>query len=253
MHRAWRGTPRARTHLPARGRTHLPARQVKTTSCRHLNGGIKCAVPPPPECACQSSPHPPGCCCPCDEDEDDEDDEDDKDENDKDDADEEEKCGETPCVKTVKPDADAKEVAVLTAKRILTERQMDLLRHFPTWSMNSALADAAKGHGQNGEWRPNRGPPYVQATTMFAGQGVDKKGSGNLVRRIVGIKTSFRFHKWEGNNFISNLDGPQFRFLYRNLHSQLIVPPLTMGDGGSGPALALALALLISVLAICHA
>ena len=86
---------------------------------------MKCAVPPPPGCACQSSPHLPACCCPCDEDEDDEDDEDDKDEDDKDDADEEEKCGETPCVK---PDADAKEVAVLTAKRILTERQMDLLR-----------------------------------------------------------------------------------------------------------------------------
>lgn len=130
-----------------------------------------------------------------------------------------------------KADSANKEVAVLNTKRMLVEKQMDLVRDFPYWSMNSGLADAAKGHGQAGEWRANRGPPYVQAVTMFAGTGVDKQGSGNLVRRIVGLKTSFRFHKWEGNNFISNFDGPQFRFLYRNVHSSLVIPPLEMSGG----------------------
>jgi len=128
-------------------------------------------------------------------------------------------------------DSANKQVAVDNTKHILVEKQMDLVRDFPYWAMNSGLADASKGHGQAGEWRANRGPPYVQATTMFAGTGVDKQGSGNLVRRIVGLKTSFRFHKWEGNNFISNFDGPQFRFLYRNIHSSLIVPPLETSGG----------------------
>jgi hypothetical protein len=130
-----------------------------------------------------------------------------------------------------KVDSDTKQVAVENTKRILVEKQMDLVRDFPYWAMNSGLADAAKGHGQNGLWRANRGPPYVQATTMFAGEGVDKQGSGNLVRRIVGLKTSFRFHKWEGNNFLTSFDGPQFRFLYRNVHSSLIIPPLEMSGG----------------------
>ena len=41
---------------------------------------------------------------------------------------------------------------------------------------------------QDGEWRSDRGPPYVRSVTMFAGDGVDQKGSGNLIRRLLGIK-----------------------------------------------------------------
>ena len=128
-------------------------------------------------------------------------------------------------------DSYNKEVAVDSTRRILVEKQMDFLRDFPHWAMNSALSDAAKGHGQPGEWRANRGPPYVGAITLFAGQGVDKQGSGNLVRRILGLKTSFRFHKWEGNSFLKDFDNPQFRYLYRNVHSQLIVPPIVESSG----------------------
>ena len=174
----------------------------------------------------------------------DDDEDEDEDEEDDDDEDEEEpritKNGPSTAVQggendarmvgsPAKVDSANKQVAVETAKRILVEKQMDLVRDFPYWAMNSGLADAAKGHGQYGEWRANRGPPYVQAMTLFAGTGVNKKGSGNLVRRIVGLKTSFRFHKWEGNSFLTNFDGPQFRFLYRNVHSQLIIPPLESG------------------------
>ncbi|KAJ1495855.1 hypothetical protein T484DRAFT_1760751 [Baffinella frigidus] len=97
------------------------------------------------------------------------------------------------------------------AKRKLMERQMDLLQGFKPWAANSALMDASRGKGQVGEWRPNRGPPYVAATTMFAGDGVDKTGSGDMIRRILGIKTSFRSHEWKGNNFITSFEGPQFR------------------------------------------
>ena len=130
-----------------------------------------------------------------------------------------------------KVDKDTKQMAVENSKRILVEKQMDFVRDFPRWSINSGLADAAKGHGQEGLWRANRGPPYVEQVTMFGGKGVDKKGSGNLVRRVVGLKTSFRFHKWEGNSFLSNFDGAQFRYLYRNVHSSLIIPPLETGGG----------------------
>jgi len=105
-------------------------------------------------------------------------------------------------------DSYNKEVAVDSTRRILVEKQMDFLRDFPHWAMNSALSDAAKAHGQPAEWRANRGPPYVGAITLFAGQGVDKQGSGNLVRRILGLKTSFRFHKWEGNSFLKDFDNP---------------------------------------------
>jgi len=122
-------------------------------------------------------------------------------------------------------------VNIADAKRKLMERQMDLMHGYDNWAANSALMDASKGQGQDGEWRPNRGPPYVQATTMFAGDGVDKSGSGDMVRRILGIKTSFRSHQWVGNNFLSSFDGPQFRFLYRNTHSALVVPPLEHGGG----------------------
>jgi len=131
----------------------------------------------------------------------------------------------------LKQGAADKQVAVQSAKRMLVEKQMDLVRDYPYWATNSGLADAARGHGQAGEWRANRGPPYVQATTMFAGEGVDKEGSGNVVRRILGLQTSFRFHKWQGNSFLSNFDGPQFRYLYRNVHSQLVIPPLEMSAG----------------------
>eukprot|EP00287_Rhodomonas_sp_CCMP768_P009365 CAMPEP_0196732172 /NCGR_PEP_ID=MMETSP1091-20130531/11644_1 /TAXON_ID=302021 /ORGANISM="Rhodomonas sp., Strain CCMP768" /LENGTH=407 /DNA_ID=CAMNT_0042075391 /DNA_START=15 /DNA_END=1238 /DNA_ORIENTATION=+ len=124
-----------------------------------------------------------------------------------------------------------KAIAMSHAKQVLAEKQLDLLRDFPYWAANSAQSDAAKGHGQYGEWRVNRGPPYVAATTLFSGTGVDQAGSGNLVRRIVGIKTSFRFHKWEGDSFLTDFDGPQFRYEYRNVHSQLIVPPLEISGG----------------------
>ena len=124
-----------------------------------------------------------------------------------------------------------REVNVAAHRRMLVEKQMEFLRDFQPWAANSGLMDSAKGHGQSGVWNANRGPPYVSATTLFAGSGVDKKGSGNLVRRILGLKTTFRFHKWQGNSFLTSFDGPQFRFLYRNAHSSIVVPPLVKDAG----------------------
>uniref|UniRef100_A0A6T8N202 Uncharacterized protein n=2 Tax=Hemiselmis andersenii TaxID=464988 RepID=A0A6T8N202_HEMAN len=126
---------------------------------------------------------------------------------------------------------EKEDMARMNAKRRLKERQMDLIRDYPHWAVNDGEVAAARGHGQGGEWEADRGPPYVSETTLYAGAGTDMEGSANLIRRVLGIPTSFRFHKWDGNNFLRSFDGPQFRFLYRNVHSHLVIPPLEKGGG----------------------
>ena len=128
-------------------------------------------------------------------------------------------------------DDDKRDMARLNARRRLKERQIDLTRDYPSWAVNDGERAAGMGHGQEGEWEADRGPPYVSVVTLYSGAGADMQGSANLIRRILGIPTSFRFHKWDGNNFLTSFDGPQFRFLYRNVHSTLVVPPLEVGGG----------------------
>jgi len=106
---------------------------------------------------------------------------------------------------------------------------------YPGWAKGVAIP----GQGQDGEWRHDRGPPYVKRITMFAGAGVDTVGNGNLVRRVLGLTTAFQKvcdlrscdHAMTGNQYIKNFDGAQFRFLYRNACSSLVIPPLTKGAG----------------------
>jgi len=106
---------------------------------------------------------------------------------------------------------------------------------YPGWAKGVTIP----GKGQDGEWRHDRGPPYVKRVTMFAGPGVDTVGSGNLVRRVLGLSTAFQKvcdlrscdHAMTGNNYIKNFDGAQFRFLYRNACSTIVIPPLTKGAG----------------------
>jgi hypothetical protein len=121
------------------------------------------------------------------------------------------------------------------ASRRVSEAVNNLAMSYPDWTKGGSIP----GQGQVGEWRHDRGPPYVKRLTMFSGDGVDSKGSGTLVRRILGLKTAFQRpcdlrscrHAWSNNNFLSTFDGPQFRFLYRNVCSTLVVPPLTKGAG----------------------
>jgi len=122
-----------------------------------------------------------------------------------------------------------------TARRRMEQAAQNLGMSYPSW----AKGESVHGHGQDGEWRHDRGPPYVMRVTLFSGDGVDTKGSGTLVRRILGLKTSFGkpcdlrscHHAWSNNNYLNTFDGPQFRFLYRNMCSVLVVPPLTNGAG----------------------
>mmetsp|Transcript_12321 Transcript_12321/g.29465 ORF Transcript_12321/g.29465 Transcript_12321/m.29465 type:complete len:485 (+) Transcript_12321:30-1484(+) len=121
------------------------------------------------------------------------------------------------------------------AKRRMSEAADHLAGSFPDW----AKSETIMGMGQDGEWRHDRGPPYVQRMTMFAGDGVDTLRNGNLVRRILGLKTAFGKncdlrscdHAWTGNSYLRSFDGSQFRFLYRNQCSAIIIPPLTHGAG----------------------
>lgn len=127
------------------------------------------------------------------------------------------------------------DVAAQTAKGRMEVAADNLAASFPSWSKGNSV----QGTGQDGEWRHDRGPPYVMRLTLFSGDGVDTVGSGTLVRRILGLKTAFGKpcdlrsckHAWSNNNYMSTFDGPQFRFLYRNMCSVLVVPPLTNGAG----------------------
>ena len=125
--------------------------------------------------------------------------------------------------------------AAKDARRRIVEARDLLTDAFPDWAKGTSI----HGRGATGEWRVDRGPPYVVRLTMFAGTGVDQVGSGTLVRRVLGIKTAFRSqcdlrscdHAWRGNSFLRSFDSPQFRFLYRAQDVTIVVPPIL----GAGP------------------
>eukprot|EP00291_Cryptomonas_curvata_P021428 CAMPEP_0172166150 /NCGR_PEP_ID=MMETSP1050-20130122/8819_1 /TAXON_ID=233186 /ORGANISM="Cryptomonas curvata, Strain CCAP979/52" /LENGTH=979 /DNA_ID=CAMNT_0012836723 /DNA_START=138 /DNA_END=3078 /DNA_ORIENTATION=+ len=134
-------------------------------------------------------------------------------------------------------DARRSRAAVLEARQRLSDARDGLTAAYPDWAKGVSLG----GHGAFGEWRADRGPPYVQRLTMFAGDGVDQVGSGSLVRRVLGIKMAFGRscdlrsceHAWVGNSFLRSFDSSQFRFLYRNHDATIVVPPIE----GAGPVL----------------
>ena len=123
------------------------------------------------------------------------------------------------------------------AYRRFREAQDNLQMSYPDWAKGASI----QGKGQFGEWRKERGPPYVKRMVMFSGTGVDQVGSGTMVRRILGLKTAFGRscdlrscdHAWTNNQYLKTFDGTQFRFLYRNQRSVIVVPPLH----GHGPLL----------------
>mmetsp|Transcript_913 Transcript_913/g.2283 ORF Transcript_913/g.2283 Transcript_913/m.2283 type:complete len:489 (-) Transcript_913:100-1566(-) len=127
------------------------------------------------------------------------------------------------------------DIAKNEAKRRMSEATAQLGKAYPDWAKGLSIP----GVGQTGEWRHDRGPPYVRRLTMFAGDGVDTIGNGNLVRRVLGLKTAFGKpcdlrscqHAWSTNEYIRSFEGSQFRFLYRNQCSSLVIPPLTHGAG----------------------
>jgi len=127
------------------------------------------------------------------------------------------------------------DIAKNEAQRRMSEATAQLGKAYPDWAKGLSIP----GVGQTGEWRHDRGPPYVRRLTLFAGDGVDTIGNGGLVRRALGLKTAFGKpcdlrscdHAWSTNEYIRSFDGAQFRFQYRNQCSTLVIPPLTHGAG----------------------
>lgn len=76
---------------------------------------------------------------------------------------------------------------LVEARQRISDARDGLTAAYSDWAKGVSIG----GHGAFGEWRADRGPPYVQRLTMFAGTGVDQVGSGTLVRRILGIKMAF--------------------------------------------------------------
>jgi len=103
-----------------------------------------------------------------------------------------------------------------------------LTESYPQWSKGFNIPY----HGQVGEWRPERGPPYAAQVTLYADKTVEELRSGEIIRKTLGLHTAMGkkcdlhdcSHAWVGNRFLGSFDGSQFRFLYRNTDSVLVIP-----------------------------
>jgi len=106
----------------------------------------------------------------------------------------------------------------------------------PNWA-HPALPSVDDRSSVNGRWTSTSTfAPYVSEMTMYSGEGVDRDGSANYVRRLLGIKRQWRFHHWNTNNFVRSFESNQMRFLSRNKNSFLIIPSLSEMPVLSGTA-----------------
>jgi len=97
----------------------------------------------------------------------------------------------------------------------------------PSWA-HPALPGTDDRSMINGRWTYQSSfAPYVSEMTMYSGTGVDRDGSANYVRRLLGIKRQWRFHHWNTNSFVSSFESQQMRFLSRNKNSFLVIPSLS--------------------------
>jgi len=89
---------------------------------------------------------------------------------------------------------------------------------------NSGLTSAWDRSARNGLWKPSDGPPYVPEVILYAGEGTNE-GTSDIVRRILGIKTSWRDHEEIGPSFLESFEGDHMRFIAR-APNFLVVPSL---------------------------
>lgn len=123
--------------------------------------------------------------------------------------------------------------------RHVKEAAAEIAKTYPDWARSTGAS--LEPWGQHGEWTYKRGPPYVKKLTMFKGAGVDQVGVGTLIRRVLGLGTAAGRkcdlrscdHAMTGNSYLNTFDGSQFRFLYRNWCSSIVIPPLR----AAGPVL----------------
>ncbi len=81
-------------------------------------------------------------------------------------------------------------------------------------------------------WRQDTQAPFLPHLSIYTGRGVDRKSpSLENVRLLLRVPKTFRARPWTGGYFVSDLEGPQMRFLYRTHNSILVVPPMSHAVG----------------------
>ena len=98
------------------------------------------------------------------------------------------------------------------------------IKDYPRWAKTTDQINEM-GHKKHGLWTYFKGPPFLNRVTMFSGNDVDITRSGNIVRRVAGLRKNFG--KWEGNTYLQSFDSQQMRFIESNKHSVIVIPPLS--------------------------
>ena len=61
------------------------------------------------------------------------------------------------------------------------------IKDYPRWAKTTDQINEM-GHKKHGLWTYFKGPPFLNRVTMFSGNDVDITRSGNIVRRVAGLK-----------------------------------------------------------------
>ena len=104
---------------------------------------------------------------------------------------------------------------------------------FPRWGQNrDGVSTMDTNPLDHSLWRQDTQAPFLPHVSIYTGRGVDRKSpSLENVRLLLRIPKTFRARPWTGGYFVSDLEGPQMRFLYRTDHSILVVPPMSHAVG----------------------
>lgn len=104
---------------------------------------------------------------------------------------------------------------------------------FPRWAKNrDGVFTMDTNPLDHSLWRQDTQAPFLPHLSIYTGRGVDRKSpSLENVRLLLRVPKTFRARPWTGGYFVSDLEGPQMRFLYRTDHSILVVPPMSHAVG----------------------
>jgi hypothetical protein len=104
---------------------------------------------------------------------------------------------------------------------------------FPRWAKNrDGVFTMDTNPLDHSLWRQDTQAPFLPHLSIYTGRGVDRKSpSLENVRLLLRIPKTFRAKPWTGGYFVSDLEGPQMRFLYRTGNSVLVIPPMSHAVG----------------------
>jgi hypothetical protein len=104
---------------------------------------------------------------------------------------------------------------------------------FPRWAQNrDGVFTMDTNPLDHSLWRQDTQAPFLPHLSIYTGRGVDRKSASlENVRLLLRVPKTFRARPWTGGYFVSDLEGPQMRFLYRTDNSILVVPPMSHAVG----------------------